>query len=106
MLAGRLDKRITIQVSTSDSRDSFGDSTPAWTDLATVWAEIVPISGREFWAAQAVNAEKDLRITIRYRDDITPKNRIVYGSRVFDIQSVIDMRGMREELQIMCREEL
>uniref|UniRef100_UPI001F4AE784 phage head closure protein n=1 Tax=Klebsiella pneumoniae TaxID=573 RepID=UPI001F4AE784 len=38
-----------------------------WRDVATLWAEVAPLSAREFIAAQASQGEVTTRITIRYR---------------------------------------
>jgi len=103
MRAGRLRHQVTIQRLTT-TVDSYGDHIETWADVATVWAEVVPLSGREYWAAKQVNAETETRVTMRYRDGVLPAMRIKYGARLLDIQSAIDVGGRRDELQLMCRE--
>lgn len=103
MRAGELRHRVTIQQPV-ESRNSFGEVTVTWQDVATVWAAIEPLRGREFWEARQTVAEMDVRIRIRYRSGITPKMRVVWGSKVYDIESVIDVESRRKELHLMCRE--
>lgn len=103
MNPGNLNKRITLQQQTEE-QDASGQLLDNWADIATVWAAIEPLSGREFFAAQQVNSEVTTKIRIRYRDGIKAYMRIKYGERIFDIQSVIDPKEQHKELVLMCRE--
>lgn len=103
MRAGELRHRVTIQQK-SVTRDSFGAETVSWTDVAVVWAAIEPLQGREFFSAQQVNAEVTTRIRIRYRSGITPAMRVLFGSRAFDIQGIINIEERNRELHLMCKE--
>lgn len=69
-----------------------------------VWAEIIPGSSREFIAAKSINAELTHEIRIRYLSGVTPKMRILYGTRVFDIEPPRNIRERNEELLIMATE--
>lgn len=86
------------------TRDSEGMTVETWQDVATVWASYEPISGREYFAAAAVNAENTARFRIRYYKDISPDMRVLFDGRTFDIKSVIDVQGRRREMELMCQE--
>ncbi len=103
MRAGDLRHKVTIQQKTT-TKDTEGIPSETWPDFATVWAAIEPLQGREFFSAQAVNAQVTTRIRIRYRAGITPTMRVSYGTRIFDIQVVIDVEERHRELQLMCQE--
>jgi SPP1 family predicted phage head-tail adaptor len=103
MEAGRLDKRVTIQ-SQASTRNSIGEPVQTWSDVATIWASVEPVQGREFWAQQQVQSEVTTRVRIRYREGVTASMRVLYGSRVYDIRSVIDPKERHEEMQLMCSE--
>lgn len=103
MKIGRLRHRITIQKYTA-TRDSFGADVEDWTDIANVWASITPVSGKEYYAAQQINAEITTKITIRYIKDINPKMRVVFKDRMFEILSVINSEERNIELNLMCKE--
>lgn len=105
MRAGELRHRITIQRAVEVS-DDLKTPTVTWQDVATVWAAVEPLSGREYLLAQNVNAELTVRIRIRYRPGVTPGMRVLYNGRVFDIQAVIDVEERHRELQLMCKEIL
>lgn len=101
--AGELRHRITIQT-LSATKDECGHPV-GWDDVATVWAKVEDLSGREYFIAkQATATQVSTRITIRYRTDIKPEMRIVDGSRIFDIEAILDPDGRRRELQLMCQE--
>jgi SPP1 family predicted phage head-tail adaptor len=105
MKIGKLRQRIKIQKYTA-GRDSFGGEEPVWTDVAEVWARVSPVSGKEFFASAQVNAEVTTKITMRYIKGITPKMRVVFDSRSFDIVSVLDFEERGIELNLMCRESV
>ena len=99
MQAGRLNKRITIQ-SPATGQDATGEPTTGWTDVATVWASIVDVSGREYVAAGGLQNSAQTKITIRYRSGIVPSMRVVHGSDAYNVEAVLgqDRRG----LLLMC----
>lgn len=105
--AGRLNRRVTIQVR-SDPLDGYGDSRPTWTDVATVWAHVEPLSGKELAEAQVFVADASLNVTIRYRTDVslTPKNRLLLGTRELAIVSVLDKDELHEQLLLLCSERV
>ena len=105
VIAGRLNKRVTLQ-SASSARDGHGQPIGTWSDVATVWAAIEPIRGREYFAAQQVSAETTHRVTIRYRSGVSPQWRVAFGSRTFRIESVINPLERNERIELMCVEML
>ena len=105
MRAGKLRHKVTIQDYT-ESQDSYGAVTKTWSDYATIWASIEPVRGREFWDSKQINAEITAKITIRYLSGITPKMRIKYGARIFEIISVINPEERNKELQLMVKESV
>jgi len=106
MNPGKLGHRVTLQ-EYKEVVDQYG--TPidqGWQDVATVWASVEPIRGREYVLLQNTQSELTTRIRIRYRAGITPAMRVLYGTRGFDIQSVIDPEERHIELQLMCIERV
>lgn len=95
--------RVTIQ-ELREGQDEAGQPFQEWQDVATVWASVEPLRGTEYWAAAQVQAERTVRIRIRYRPGIRPDMRVLYTGRVFNIQSIIDPEERHRELQLMCRE--
>lgn len=106
MNPGKLNKRITIQQKIASQTDEEGNPIEKWEDVVTVWAAVKPLRGREFWQAASVNAENTIRVEIRYRKGITNNMRILYGNRLLDINSVIDVEEKHCDIHLMCREVL
>ncbi len=101
--AGRYRERITIQTP-AETRDSLGQAIPAWATYDTRWAEVAPFSASERFGAQTLNAEIRHEVRMRYLSGLTPKMRLLYGSRVLRIVSIIDEREEHRELILLCSE--
>lgn len=93
MKAGQLNRRIKIQKK-AKGVDDFGQPVDTWEDYATVWAWLKAPTGMgtinsEFATKAGDVSKTQYSIRIRYRTDITAKMRVVLGSVIFDIRSVI-----------------
>lgn len=105
MQAGQLKHKLDIEMELN-SQDAYGQLTQVWVVfLRGIWAAIEPISGREYFSSQHVNAEISHRIKIRYKAGITPNMRVKFGdTRYFNIVSVIDLFEAHREMNLMCTE--
>ena len=65
---------------------------------------VVPMSGREYEESQKIRAETTYKISTRYFPNITADMRILHNGREFEIISILDLDGRREELQIVAIE--
>jgi SPP1 family predicted phage head-tail adaptor len=101
MLAGELDKQITLQAP-NGAPDDYGQAAPTYADVATVWASYKPAPLREYSASRAAEAAIDATFRIRWRTDLQATWRIRYGELVFDIESYAEI-GRREGLEILAR---
>lgn len=102
MLSQRLRHRITIQQKTETTAASGEPIGFVWADIATdVPAEIVPLSGREFLAANAEQAETVSRATIRYRADITADMRVIHGALAHNITAILPDPTFSRHLTLM-----
>lgn len=105
MQAGKLRHRITLQHKVNVQDQLTGAVNTEWRDLTTVWADVVPLSAREFIAAQATQGEITTRITIRYRAGLTNANRVTFRGSVYNIEGVLpDAVSGREYLTLPCSE--
>ena len=103
MNAGALDQRIVIERRTGATND-WGEPLPdTWAPLFTCWAEVSPLVGREYIAAQAAVSEVTAKIRMRFRPWMTSQDRVVHNGTVYQIQSVIDVRSENRELHLMCK---
>jgi len=72
-----LSERIVIQT-LSTSVDNQGGRSSSWSTLATVWADVRPLTARETLAAKSAASLVGYEVTTRYRSDVTPKMRITW----------------------------
>lgn len=103
-LPGTMKHRVTLQ-SISRVSDGQGGYTESWTDVADLWASIEPVKGYEKYQAMQVQTPVSHKMVIRYRSGVTTKNRILYGSRVFDIKEVLNVNEDGRFLQIKALEQ-
>lgn len=103
MQAGKLNRRIMLQKPVETQSPLTGAVTSGWADVKELWASVVDLSARDFVAAQAGQSEVTTRITIRWRDDVTDKHRIVHRGRIYNIHGVLeDDKSGREYLTLPC----
>ena len=103
MRAGELRHRITLQKN-NPAPNSIGEAVDTWTDLATVWAAIEPLSGNRLFQAQQANSEIQGVVRIRYRSDVLATMRIVHIARYFQVLSIIDTEERHQELHLFYKE--
>ncbi len=108
--AGMLTRRIQIQ-RPSTVKDSLGAPSRTWINVATVWADIQPLSGREAVIANRISAELTHQITLRYQavfdsPQQVAQMRALYKSRIFNIHSALNEDERRTQLILLVSEGL
>lgn len=103
MRAGPLRHRVTIERYT-DAESSYGRGKRTWTDVGRVWAGMRPTKGLEIIAGGQVRSEIPTEFVLRFRKDLTMKDRFRLGNRYFQIESINDVDGRRRELRVHARE--
>lgn len=99
---GRLKHRVTLQrfeIDDGPYREEI------WLDKGKVWAEMSSISGDELIASGAELSSVTYKIIVRFRKDITAKNRIKYDGKIFNIKAVLPNNN-RTMLTLLCEEGL
>ena len=104
LMAGKLRHRVAIQTQAT-SVDTYGEPDQTWTTDETVWASIEPISGNEVDNGDGQTGIVTHRVFMRYTANATTKKRLLFGSRKFGIESVLNHEERNEYLQLRCREE-
>ena len=103
MNAGKLDRRILVQVRTV-TRDATGGRVEAWATAFSCWAGLLKDSGRVEQVADAERPGRARSFLIRWRSDIQPgTHRISYQGKVFTIDAITE-EGRKESLIIECRQ--
>lgn len=101
-------QRVTFQTRGS-GQGSTGQPSGAYTAIMTAWAAVKPISGREYFNASGERAEVTHEIDVGYCSELAslkPKDRAVFGSRIFNIKSVLNLEERGRKLLLMCTEHV
>lgn len=106
---GNLRQRISIQTPGS-TQSGYGDESGSFATNFSCWASIEPFQGREYFANQQVQGLGSHRIKMWYRKlttgaDINTKCRILFGTRTFNIQSIINPQERNIYLEIIAVEK-
>lgn len=91
MKTGALNKRIALQAETR-TPDGAGGYALTWTTVASLWANIQPVFGRETSAADRQESRVTHKITLRWQSAVTPtaSMRVLYKTRAFNIRAVLN----------------
>jgi len=112
MAIGRMRQRMQLQ-SKSTTNDGGGSAAvTTWTTFATVYGSIEPKSGQERFFGDQLQEPITHVIRLRYRSDLSFKNRLVYAykndgvtnNRTFNIKRVINVDTRNKYLECLCVE--
>jgi len=98
----RFRDRVTIKEppDAETSQDAHGQPAGAWTEVATVWAEVTPGSGAEVFDGDRLLGTVTHTITTRYNADIDRTCRAEFDSRTFLFSSVRNPDGLKRFMEI------
>ena len=95
MRAGELRDYVEFQRN-APTRGASGEEIDNWSHHIFAWVKIRATAGEETITAH--------QLRMRFAD-IVHTDRVVFGSRIFDIVSVLDNQGMGRELVLELRED-
>lgn len=101
-------RQVSLMVPTGpeESRDSFGEPAQEWAQVAQVWASVKPLSGRELWNAQQVQADVTHAVRMRWRQGVDPKMELDLNGRRLRILSVLNLEERNRTLELLCQEQV
>ena len=102
-------KHSIILQSPGGNRDSVGERVTTWTNVATVFASINPLTIRESFEAEQVQSSVTHKVVIRYDTAIAAVDhswRILFGTRIFIIDGVRNILEENEMFELKCTEGL
>ena len=74
-----------------------------WQTVATCMASMADVSGRDFYAAQAYQAQDIVTFGIRWRDDLCREWRIVHRGSVYQIEQINHLGYRRDFIHVKAR---
>lgn len=97
MRAGTLQHRVTIEQKVTGRDPDTGAPITTWETFAERFANVLPVKGREFIAAQAAQAETTVRFVMRYLPGVEATMRVVFRSKTYNITAVLN-EGTRDSM--------
>lgn len=89
------------------STGSAGGTKPTYASLSTgVKARVQPMSANENERYGGERTRRMIRVFLPGTTDITEKDRITYGSRVFNVTEVVDLQESDVVIRTICEETL
>ncbi len=98
MRAGKLDRNITIERQVETVAPSGSVST-AWTNIATIRAEVVRQSADETATGYGEAQTGSVTFRIRYMSGITTADRVTYDGITYGLKGILEI-GRRHGLEL------
>jgi head-tail adaptor len=92
MEAGKLRHLVQLQANTP-TQNTLGEPSDSWATIANIYAAIRPMAG-----------QASHQITVRNYPGLSAENRIKFGTRIFDINSVNNVDERNREMILLCSE--
>jgi SPP1 family predicted phage head-tail adaptor len=100
-VVGDMRRRVSLQAAT-DALDDYGQAIRTWATYATVWASVVSTPGSEPQSALMQSSVTTYTVTMRYRTDVLPTHRMIYGDITLNIVGLSTVDGVNKHLRIMA----
>nr|DAF80605.1 MAG TPA: Putative head tail adaptor [Caudoviricetes sp.] len=100
---GHLNKRVTL-LKLAEVEDEYGLTHQDMVDAVghKVWAKIEPLRGAAYIEAHKEGVKDIIRITIRYRANVTNDMFVKYRDKLYTIDTIIDPAEAHAKLELMC----
>lgn len=86
---GELRTKVVLEACTTEP-DGFGGFSEVWTETATLFARIEPVSAASVFGADQTLETVTHRITMRHRAGVASGMRLTKQERIFEIVTVHD----------------
>lgn len=108
VFAGDLWARVTIQQRNDSARDAYGQPVESWANLRTTWANPAPSPKKYKEIRQLLQTVGigEVVFIMRYRDDVNPRMRIVWGGRTFNIEAVVSLAEFNIGMAVVTKEKI
>ena len=103
MALGEWKDRIIIQKSVTGN-DRAGNHILSWQDYFACHAYVKNLSGKEYWEAAQLNAEKEVFFLIRYCSEVkeidTEHFRIIFRGQVYNITFIDNVKYQNKTIKL------
>lgn len=108
LISGRLRQRVTLQAAT-ETADGYNQPIQTWSDVATFWAEVSPLTGNEAVNVKQIWATATHKVRLRYQGSsisFSPTRRfvLVKDGRILNIVNANNVEERNRAYEILCQE--
>ena len=105
MQSGKL-RHLLVLESPSVTRNVDGSETITYSDAATVFGSVAPVSGREYFLNKQTTSDTTYKIVIRYHPTVKTSWRVrhEHHGKTYNIQNILPTDGRRIEQVIYAVE--
>lgn len=101
ILSGCLNNLVSLQRKTS-GKDELGQPIETWTEYASVWGDVLMLTGKEVVSSGTQVGIASCSIRIRFRTDVTNGDRAVVNGVTFNIGAPLPNLASREYTDLPC----
>ena len=100
---GSMGEQLEVQAVT-ETANAYGEMAKSWATVATLFCKVeyTTTGQNEEYAEATVREYRPVIFTVRYRTTYNAKNRILYGSEVYDIENV-EHEGRKRFTKYICK---
>ena len=102
-MIGALNQRAAI-VAKTFAGDGGGGFDDGWASIAAAWVRIEPQSGSDVFGPDRDESKMRCRLTLRRNPDIAAGQRVIVGTRTFEIKSVLDEGPQAQIMTLLCEQ--
>jgi len=103
--AGDLRHRVVFEEREETQDLSSGEIVFQWKFFSKAWAQISPISGREFLSASEEMSVVTTRIKVRFNSKINSKMRVRHKDKLYNVHAALaDNESGEEWMTLYCSE--
>lgn len=101
---GHLNKRVNL-LKLAETEDEYNLTHQEMVDAIghKIWAKIEPLRGAAYMEKHKEGVKDTIRITIRYRANVTTDMFVRYRDKVYTIDTIIDPAEAHAKLELMCK---
>lgn len=93
--------KITFKSRTSSQNDYGEEFT--YTAFKTVWGAVEPLLGKEYFAAEMINSQVEIKFRCWYFPGVTNTMRVYFNGFDWDILSAINVKSLNREWLIYAK---
>lgn len=87
-----------------ESYNSFGEQVDNWEVVfSDIFASKEPLLGREYFSAEAVQSQVEMKFRTYYFDGVKNEMRIECDGDIYEILSAINVKSLNRELLMYCK---